>query len=62
MDQRSELAAVQAEVRQLGAHINDLVTQLGKVGRGNGAEPAPPKPAAAKVTARPAAGTRFASR
>ena len=55
---KSEIGAVQDEIRQLGRHMSELVSQLGKLTQ-PAAEPPPAKPAAA--AAKPGA-RRFASR
>ena len=61
---RSELAEVQDEVRNLGARISELVSQLGKLSPAAEApaRPAPAAKPAVKVAVRPAAGNRLASR
>ena len=67
---RSELGEVQDEVRNLGARISELVSQLGKLSPPADPEPPArpvpaPAPAAkpvAKTGVRPAIGTRLASR
>ena len=66
---KSEIGAVQEEIRQLGKHMADLSSQLGRITR-SAAEPPKPetKPAAGKAGAKPAAasakpvGRRFAVR